>query len=43
MEARMGTAGRREFIQVLRPMEDFRQHLVEAAPLQPPTALAEVR
>jgi len=26
MEARMGTAGRREFIQVLRLMEDFHQH-----------------
>jgi len=39
----MGTAGRREFIQVLRLMEDFHHHLVEAAPLQPPTARAEVR
>ena len=39
----MGTAGWREFIQVLRLMEDFHQHLVEAAPLQPPTARAEVR
>src|SRR5262249_7362201 len=31
MEARMGTAGRREFIQVLRLMEDFHQHQVEEA------------
>jgi hypothetical protein len=31
MEARMGTAGRREFIQVLRLMEDFHQHQVEQA------------
>jgi transposase len=31
MEARMGNAGRREFIQVLRLMEDFRQHDVEQA------------
>src|SRR5450631_884028 len=31
MEARMGTAGRREFIQVLRLMEDFHQHQVEGA------------
>jgi len=31
MEARMGTAGRREFIQVLRMMEDFHQHQVEEA------------
>ncbi|MBM3654824.1 MAG: IS21 family transposase [Alphaproteobacteria bacterium] len=31
MEARMGNAGRREFIQVLRLMEDFHQHLVEQA------------
>jgi hypothetical protein len=31
MEARMGTAGRREFIQVLRLMEDFHQHQVERA------------
>ena len=31
MEARMGNAGRREFIQVLRLMEDFRQHQVEQA------------
>jgi transposase len=29
MEARMGIAGRREFIQVLRLMEDFHQHQVE--------------
>ena len=29
MEARMGNPGRREFIQVLRLMEDFRQHQVE--------------
>src|ERR1700730_15397308 len=31
MEARMGTAGRREFIQVLRLMENFHQHQVEQA------------
>jgi hypothetical protein len=31
MEARMGRAGRREFIQVLRLMEDFHQHQVEEA------------
>jgi hypothetical protein len=31
MEARMGIAGRREFIQVLRLMEDFHQHQVEQA------------
>jgi hypothetical protein len=31
MEARMGNSGRREFIQVLRLMEDFHQHLVEQA------------
>ena len=31
MEARMGTAGRREFVQVLRLMEDFHQHQVEGA------------
>jgi hypothetical protein len=31
METRMGKAGRREFIQVLRLMEDFRQHDVEQA------------
>jgi hypothetical protein len=31
METRMGNAGRREFIQVLRLMEDFRQHDVEQA------------
>ena len=31
MEARMGTAGRCEFIQVLRLMEDFHQHRVEQA------------
>jgi transposase len=31
MEARMGNAGRREFIQVLRLMEDFHQHQVEQA------------
>ena len=31
MEARMGNAGRREFIQVLRLMEDFHQHQVEEA------------
>jgi transposase len=31
MEARMGNAGRREFIQVLRLMEDFHQHEVEQA------------
>src|ERR1700674_2462950 len=31
MEARMGTAGRREFIQVLRLMENFPQHQVEQA------------
>jgi hypothetical protein len=27
----MGTAGRREFVQVLRLMEDFHQHQVEGA------------
>src|ERR1700682_1820480 len=31
MEARMGTTGRREFIQVLRLMENFHQHQVEGA------------
>jgi len=31
MEARMGTAGRREFIQVLRLMGDFHEHQVEQA------------
>ncbi|MDA1278297.1 MAG: IS21 family transposase [Verrucomicrobia bacterium] len=31
MEARMGNAGRREFIQVLRLMENFHQHQVEQA------------
>jgi hypothetical protein len=31
METRMGNAGRREFIQVLRLMEDFHQHEVEQA------------
>ena len=31
MEARMGNAGRREFIQVLRLMESFHQHQVEQA------------
>jgi hypothetical protein len=31
MEARMGTTGRREFIQVLRLMENFHQHQVERA------------
>jgi len=31
MEARMGNSGRREFIQVLRMMEDFHQHQVEQA------------
>ena len=31
MEARMGNAGRREFIQVLRLMESFHQHQVEHA------------
>jgi hypothetical protein len=31
MEARMGTPGRREFVQVLRLMEDFHQHQVEQA------------
>jgi transposase len=31
MEGRMGNAGRREFIQVLRLMEDFHQHQVEHA------------
>jgi hypothetical protein len=31
MEARMGTVGRREFIQVLRLMENFHQHQVEQA------------
>ena len=34
MEARMGNAGRREFIQVLRLMEDFHQHQVEQAVAQ---------
>src|SRR5437868_11405689 len=31
MEARMGTVGRREFIQVLRLMENYHQHQVEKA------------
>jgi transposase len=31
MESRMGNSGRREFIQVLRLMEDFHQHQVEQA------------
>ena len=31
MEVRMGNAGRREFIQVLRLMETFHQHQVEQA------------
>jgi hypothetical protein len=31
MEARMGNPGRREFVQVLRLMEDFHQHDVERA------------
>jgi hypothetical protein len=31
METRMGNPGRREFIQVLRLMEDFHQHQVEQA------------
>ena len=31
MEARMGSGGRREFIQVLRLMEVFHQHQVEQA------------
>jgi hypothetical protein len=31
MELRMGNAGRREFIQVLRLMENFHQHQVEQA------------
>src|SRR5476649_809795 len=34
MEARMGNAGRREFIQVLRLMEDFHQNQVEHAVAQ---------
>jgi len=34
MEARMGSGGRREFIQVLRLMEDFQQHQVEQAVVQ---------
>ena len=34
MEARMGNGGRREFIQVLRLMEDFHQHQVEQAVTQ---------
>jgi hypothetical protein len=34
MEARMGNPGRREFIQVLRLMEDFQQHQVEQAVTQ---------
>ena len=34
MEARMGDPGRREFIQVLRLMEDFHQHQVEEAVAQ---------
>ena len=34
MEARMGNPGRREFIQVLRLMEDFHQHQVEQAVAQ---------
>lgn len=34
MEARMGSSGRREFIQVLRLMEHFHQHQVEQAVVQ---------
>jgi transposase len=34
MEARMGNPGRREFIQVLRLMEDFHQHQVEWAVME---------
>jgi hypothetical protein len=34
MEVRMGNPGRREFIQVLRLMEDFHQHQVEEAVAQ---------
>jgi transposase len=34
MEVRMGNPGRREFIQVLRLMEDFHQHQVEQAVTQ---------
>ncbi len=34
LEARMGTPGRREFIQVLRLMENFQQHQVEQAVTQ---------
>ena len=34
MEARMGNGGRREFIQVLRLMENFHQHQVEQAVAQ---------
>ena len=34
MEARMGNPGRREFIQVLRLMEDFHKHQVEEAVAQ---------
>ena len=34
METRMGNAGRREFIQVLRLMEDFHQYQVEQAAAQ---------
>jgi hypothetical protein len=34
MEARMANQGRREFIQVLRLMEDFQQHQVEQAVTQ---------
>ena len=34
MEARMGNSGRREFIQVLRLMENFHQHQVEEAVTQ---------
>jgi transposase len=34
MEVRMGNAGRREFIQVLRLMENFHQHQVEQAVTQ---------
>jgi hypothetical protein len=36
MEARMRNAGRREFIQVLRLMEDFHQHQVEQAVAEAP-------
>ena len=38
MEARMGNGGRREFIQVLRLMEDFHQHQVEQAVAEALTA-----